>query len=76
MKFAMVGTDACAADGEHLLRVMLHHFCRIHAAKSSFRDRFAAVLQIYVSYSNGLRATSLTPSNCVMLRLCCSKRAA
>jgi hypothetical protein len=42
MKFATIRLGARAADGEHLLQVMLHNFRRIYAAKRSFRGREAA----------------------------------
>jgi hypothetical protein len=49
MKFEVVRTDARAAEGEHLLQAMLHHFRRIHAAKRSFRGRAASAPAVYVS---------------------------
>jgi hypothetical protein len=76
MKFATIRTGARAADGDILLQAVLHNFRRIHAAKRGFRGRMAAASVIYVSYVKGLSAIPLHRSNCGMLHLCCSKRAA
>jgi hypothetical protein len=76
MKFAAARTDPRAPEGKHLPQQMLHNFRRIHAAKRSFRDRIAVAIARYASYFNRLSVIPLRRSNCGMLRLCCSKRAA
>jgi hypothetical protein len=50
MEFAMTQIDAGTAEDADLLRAMLQHFRRIHAAKHGFRRRdgrrFLTILQV------------------------------
>jgi hypothetical protein len=54
MKFATAKARRRTAGGANLLQAMLHHFCRIHAAKHSFRNWIAVDPAGYSSQLNGL----------------------